>query len=416
MQTYELAVTGRSVALNGGLSTLVRTSIGVDQVHVLFDNEEWLDFPVTATFANGEASVTQSVAMTAVDDGQYAAEATIPVPWEVIQEVGGISVAFAGTDASDNHIVTAASGTPLTVDEAGEIDGSDPTGSPTTDEWHQAYAQAVQAGNDAATLVANLQDRVDAIVTDAEGRIDEKIDEIDTQVDVDVATTEAPGIVQPDGETITVDEDGVITAINVDGMTDAQKSALANLQRLAAMAFDSVFEEGVLQEATVDPSALPLATQTTRGAVRPDGESLVLGQRGLLSVDPEWVQSQLDDIDGAFTWEGFLESRSELPAVPRTGMTYIVGGVALFWDGLAWSELTPDMSGYVAKSEMVEITPAMVHAITGGSGEGGEPVQPYVLPPATDSTLGGIKVGSGLRVAADGTLSLAITDGEEMEF
>ena len=37
-----------------------------------------------------------------------------------------------------------------------------------------------------------------------------------------------------------------------------------------------------------------------------------------------------------------------------------------------------------------------------GGGGGG-----YVLPPATPTTLGGVKVGKGLSVASDGTLSLA---------
>lgn len=41
------------------------------------------------------------------------------------------------------------------------------------------------------------------------------------------------------------------------------------------------------------------------------------------------------------------------------------------------------------------------------SGSGPAP-EPYVLPVATDSTLGGVKIGSGVDVATDGTMSLAL--------
>lgn len=38
---------------------------------------------------------------------------------------------------------------------------------------------------------------------------------------------------------------------------------------------------------------------------------------------------------------------------------------------------------------------------------------PYILPPATSETLGGIKVGEGLEVAEDGTLSAQASGGED---
>lgn len=53
-----------------------------------------------------------------------------------------------------------------------------------------------------------------------------------------------------------------------------------------------------------------------------------------------------------------------------------------------------------------EKTNGTVYFVTDGEGGGGT----YILPPATASTLGGVKVGSGLSVESDGTLS-AETDG-----
>ena len=40
----------------------------------------------------------------------------------------------------------------------------------------------------------------------------------------------------------------------------------------------------------------------------------------------------------------------------------------------------------------------------------------YVLPAATASSLGGIKVGSGLSVTADGTLSLSLPSADTEEY
>lgn len=51
-------------------------------------------------------------------------------------------------------------------------------------------------------------------------------------------------------------------------------------------------------------------------------------------------------------------------------------------------------------------------AISSGGGGGGG----YTLPPATESTLGGIKVGSGLSVESDGTLSTSGGSGSGLSY
>lgn len=40
----------------------------------------------------------------------------------------------------------------------------------------------------------------------------------------------------------------------------------------------------------------------------------------------------------------------------------------------------------------------------------------YELPPATEETLGGIKVGSGLSITEDGVLSLGLENADSEEF
>ena len=160
MHLARVTVTGRTVAQNGG-TTLIESSIGVDELQVYFDNAEWLGFPVQVTFAHsGGAEVTQALVLEAVEgSADWAATSTVPIPWEVMAEVGTVSLAFFGTDADDNHIVTAAGGSDvLSVIEAGEVgDGTVPEPAPTQDEWNQAYAAALAAANDAESAAETVR-------------------------------------------------------------------------------------------------------------------------------------------------------------------------------------------------------------------------------------------------------------------
>lgn len=372
MQVYEVVVVGRSVLPNGGDTTLVRTSVGVDSIHVLFDSSEWLDFGVIATFANGDNAVSKSVTLTSVDSDDYAAEATCEIPWEVLQEVGDIEVTFSGTKQDGDYIITEASEAILTVVQEGVNDASDPSPEPTISEWEQAYADAMAAANDAASVVANLEAEIDSIVSQAEGEIDAKIAEIVVQ-EVGIATTEEAGVVMPDGVTISVDENGVITAtVEGGGMTPSQANALANLQRLAAYAFESVFddESGHLVSAVTRQQALPIATSTQRGTVQPDGESLEVGDGGTLSVKQSYVQAIIATLDGALKYKGEVESVEDLDDIesPSIGDLYMVGDVSYFWNGEDWAVVSPDLSPYELSANLSPITPAEVHQITQQAG------------------------------------------------
>ena len=128
MQTYEILVKERAVRANSKDMTLVRTSIGIDQVHILFDSAEWLDFPITCTFAQGDDVITIPVTVTELRNSEWVAETTVVVPYEVIDMVGSIRVTLQGTDAQGNHIITA-KGSPLSVEEACDvIEGLAPSG------------------------------------------------------------------------------------------------------------------------------------------------------------------------------------------------------------------------------------------------------------------------------------------------
>lgn len=335
MQTYELLVKERSVLPNSADMTLVRTSIGIDQVHVMFDNSEWLDFPVSITFGNGDTVITQSLTTSALTDiDGWVAEGTCVIPWEVVQDNGAIRVTLQGTDQSGNHIITAY-GAPLTVEECGDtLNGDIPSDVPTIDEWNQAYAQAQIAIN---ALQSKL-DECDAAIAEMQ------------QYTPTAATSESLGLVQPDNETITVDENGVISsngytlptaASNVLGGVQVSGNTIeidefgtidvtdeiAQAADVVGAAFDTAYEDGELVSATVKPESLPIATDESIGGVIPDGTTVTVDEDGVISANAS-----------------------------------------------------------------------------------------YELPVADASTLGGIKVGSGLAIDANGVLSVDIPDGDSTSY
>lgn len=335
MQTYEILVRERSVLPNSADMTLVRTSIGIDQVHVLFDNSEWLDFPISITFGNGDTIITQSLTVSALAniDG-WVAEGTYTIPWEVTQDLGAIRVTLQGTDSSGNHIITAY-GAPLTVEECGDTaSGTVPQPAPSQSEWEQAYA-------DAQVAINSLQSKLD--------ECDAAIEQMESWT-MPTATTSTLGAVKPDGETVTVDADGTIHSTGGYELPTAASNVLGGVQvgdtlqinefgtlnvsndisdaieasEVIADAFDITGDVGS-ETATIKPTALPVADTSTAGAVIPDGTSVTV------------------DADGT------------------------------------------------------------VHANA-------------TVPTASASTLGGIKVGSGLAIDVNGVLSVDIPDGDSTSY
>lgn len=292
MQTYELIVRNREVKGNSPDMTLVRSSVGIDQVHVLFDNQEWLGFPVTITFANKQVSVTQSLALTEIESQEWVAESTLLVPHEVIEMVGTIRVTIQGTDSQGRHIITA-KGAPMAVEEAGDVDeGTLPSSVPTVDQWQQAYSDAVAAATDARSAAAMVASEFDSIIANAQASLQDVIDAV-----LHPATRESLGIVQV-GRNLAITDDGVLSAVipgydeEEEGdeepsvLTEEQQRLLYNLQVLAHFGFDTTFDEDGILESTlkVKPSALPVAKAHTIGAVRPDGATITVDENGRLSV------------------------------------------------------------------------------------------------------------------------------------
>ena len=288
MQTYELIVEGRSIRSNSADSTLVRTSVGIDQVHVYFDNEEWLSFPLTATFSqNGVRPVTSSMTVSRITNSdEWAAESTLSVPYEVIGMVGPIYVTIQGTDSNGNHIITA-KGSPLSVEEAGDVTmGEIPGDAPTVDQWTQAYADARVAINEVQGIIDNLRGSLDTMLADArsqlEGEVESASDDIVRTYAVP-ATGTSLGLVMV-GDGLTVTDDGMLSAQVTNGITERQASQIANIASLAYYCFDTSFDDdGNLEEgATVKGTAIPV-----------DGTTLKINDDGKLAIAVAFGDSEV---------------------------------------------------------------------------------------------------------------------------
>lgn len=295
MQTYELIVKNRAIVPNSYDMTLVRTSVGIDQVHILFDNEEWLEFPILMTFAQGSDVLTVPVEVSVLDDSDdWVAEATVTVPFEVIDMNGRIAVTIQGTSSDGRHIITARS-RPMSVEEAGDVvTGEAPAGSPTDEQWAIAYASAIEAVENAeetvATLRAMLQDIInehqDAIgevalseyakIADVQGVVDAAVEAGGYITELPVASTESSGIVKPDGTTITVDGDGTIHGSSSYELPPATTAVLGGVKPDGSTI--TVDSDGTIHGA----DATPIATTSTPGKVMPDGTTITIGENGLI--------------------------------------------------------------------------------------------------------------------------------------
>lgn len=260
MQTYEILVQNRAVKPNSRDMALVRTSVGIDQVRVLFDNAEWLEFPITATFGHGDDIVTQGIAVTELSESDgWVAEAYVTVPWEVIDENGEIRVTFQGTDSRGRHIITA-KGAPLSVIEAGDVDEGDaPASAPTQSQYEQVY-------NDVVAMLARVKEAMDAL----DGVLTED----------DIATVVKAGIVRPDGTTIVIDADGTISAANEFTLVPATVDTLGGVKPDGTSI--TVDQDGTLHGS--GSYELPAANGTTIGGVTV-GDGLAITSSGRLSAD-----------------------------------------------------------------------------------------------------------------------------------
>ena len=319
MQTYEILVRERSVLPNSADMTLVRTSIGIDQVHVLFDNSEWLDFPISITFGNGDTIITQSLTVSALTniDG-WVAEGTCVIPWEVTQDLGAIRVTLQGTDSSGNHIITAY-GAPLTVEECGDTaSGTVPEPAPSQSEWEQAYA-------DAQVAINQLQSKLD--------ECDDAIEQMESWT-MPTATTSTLGGVIPDGETITVDQDGTIHSTGGYELPTAASNVLGGVQVGNTLQINEFGTLNVADEITDAQEVVEAAFDVTRSS----------GELASVMVKSSVLPSYVDDVIEGYYYNGaFYSDSSHTTAITgETGKIYVdlPTNTTYRWTGTAYVSIS----------------------------------------------------------------------------
>ncbi len=205
-----------------------------------------------------------------------------------------------------------------------------------------------------------------------------------------VATTTQPGVIKADGSTITVGADATASVVGtaVTALTDISSGTLGGP---AASDVDTLNRAGIDYRTTLSARSAffrktPAGSRTinlvsgaataTLTASDNDKQIVVTGAAGSLAVD------------GTIT-DGF-----RCLVINKTGSGLAYSGI----NGLGGLSLL--QSG---GSAVVYMAASAAEAAQGGS--------TYVLPPATATTLGGIKPdGSSLSVAADGTLSVITTN------
>lgn len=263
MKTREVSVIGRTVYGNGEVE-LIRTSVGIDQMHVLFDSAEWVAFgAVSVTFKNSadtENPITTSITPTAIDSPDWSAEATCLIPWEVIQDIGDIAVTFQATDSSSNHIITARAESVLSVIEAGDVDeGTVPSTAPTLSEWEQAYADTMEAASSAADAAA----QVEAILNSTTATtMEELLDELGSAI-------RYKGEVESVEDLKDIDSPSVGDAYSVDN---------------ACYIWDGEEWKTFFDISGGSTYTLPIASASTLGGVKV-GTGLAIDANGVLSID-----------------------------------------------------------------------------------------------------------------------------------
>ena len=105
-----------------------------------------------------------------------------------------------------------------------------------------------------------------------------------------------------------------------------------------------------------------------------------------------------------------MVDRNGEPFYPLTQYNQIVMPDGSRWDGKGGGAQIDDTS---ASTEKV-YSSQKVEAIASQLSQ--QIPDPYTLPKASSSVLGGVKVGNGLAIDANGVLSLALADGDEVSY
>ncbi len=189
---------------------------------------------------------------------------------------------------------------------------------------------------------------------------------------VPVATSDAIGIVKPDGTTLAINEDGMLSVI-IDSV--AGKSAYE-------LAVDSGFsgdeEEWLLSLKGTVGTAGPAGAQGPQGTQGPQGAQGVAGADG---ADGEAGSDGIDGADGKSAYDQALEGGYTGTEAEFTAALSSVGAPLPVATSSAKGIVQPDNSTITVSNGVLSATQ-------------------YILPTASSSVLGGVKVGDNLKISA----------------
>lgn len=203
------------------------------------------------------------------------------------------------------------------------------------------------------------------------------------------ASTTVLGGVKVDGTTIKIDTDGVIKAI-VDVPIDIVNDLTTGGADKALSAEQGKVLKGLLD--AIETYTLPTASTTILGGVKVDGTSIKISADGVISTEVADLSLYIktvnttikpDEQGNIVLTAGNLDAYTKdevdtkIRVVTTTAVDHILDGT-------------------------VHITQAERDKLQGIEAEANK----YVLPIATDTALGGVKQGTGVTITADGTLNV----------
>jgi len=257
------------------------------------------------------------------------------------------------------------------------------------------------------------------------------------------ATTGALGAVRVDGSSITIDANGIISSSGSGGTGSgtvnagtagqlayyaSSTTAVSPLTALSwtsgttTLALSGTFSATTLSGSlaasnltgTIAAARLPVATTSAFGAVKVDGTTITIDGSGVISSTASSGGS--GTVTSITAGTGLTSSTGS--AITTTGTISVDTSVVTTNTGsqtltnktlnspIITGSLTADgstgTSGYVLTS-----TGSGVQWAASSGGGGGS----YTLPIASSSVLGGIKIGSGLQIAGDGTVAVTGASG-----
>ena len=231
-------------------------------------------------------------------------------------------------------------------------------------------------------------------------------DELNTKADATALDSYALKTEIPDATSDLTNDSGFITA---DALTGYAETA-----DLATVATSGSYEDLTNKPEIPEAYTLPVATTSTLGGVKPDGTTITVTGEGVISAvggssgTTDYTALTNKPAIAGVTLEGD-KSLTDL-GIQAAGDYALTSAIPT-----ATSDLDND-SGFITNAALADYaqTSSLATVATSGSYNDLEdkPTIPeaYTLPTATDSVLGGIKVGEGLGIE-DGVLSVTAQGG-----